>query len=144
MTVFEYMIGNKEWFIPPRHNVIVVQPNDTLQRPLVVPYDFDFSSFVNADYTKPKGVPDSLLASRRDYKGPCFSEQEFSVIFDRFRALRPQFEKVIMDHHVLSKSYRKLHIDYLDQFYGIIRNRESFKTEFTDSCESKSDYNYVD
>lgn len=144
MTVFQYLIGNKEWFIPPRHNVVIIQPDDTLQKPLVVPYDFDFSGFVDAYYTKPRGVPDSLLSNRRDYKGPCFSDDEYSTIFNRFRELRPAFEKEINRQTIISPYRRKLHIEYLNFFYNVISNKDLIEREFKNSCESKADYNYQD
>ena len=39
------MIGNKDWFVTSRQNIVLVQPDDGAA-PHAVPYDFDMSSFV--------------------------------------------------------------------------------------------------
>jgi len=48
MSVFEYMIGNMDWFITSKRNIIILKPEDKSMNPYAVPYDFDFAGLVNA------------------------------------------------------------------------------------------------
>ncbi|MEO5906428.1 MAG: hypothetical protein ABIQ11_06870, partial [Saprospiraceae bacterium] len=49
LTLFEFMIGNTDWYIPTRHNLdFIVVPGYKLMVP--VPYDFDYSGLVGAHY----------------------------------------------------------------------------------------------
>jgi hypothetical protein len=141
MSVFEYLIGNKEWFITTRHNVVIMQPNDTSLAPYAVPYDFDFSAFVNANYTKPKGVPEELLSNRREFKGICYTSSEFNEIFDFYRELRPEFESIINNMELISKSSRNQILRYLREFYIVVARSDLIKRDFLDMCETKKDYN---
>jgi hypothetical protein len=144
ISVFQYMIGNKDWFFTSRHNIIIMQPVDSTARPFAVPFDFDFSGFVNAAYTKPKGVTDDMLPSRRAYKGLCYTAEEFKVVFDYFHKQRPAFESLINNMILLPKYSRKQRIQYLDSFYSVIDDSELFKKEFLDVCQTKKDYNIPD
>jgi hypothetical protein len=140
MTVFQYIIGNKDWYETTRHNIVIIQPDDTTQAPYALPYDFDFSEFINADYTKPKGVPDEMLEKRRVYKGLCYSPEEFEKIFEFYRKLRPEFNSLIMNQDGISKYGRKQAVKYLDEFYYITENKDLFKKEFLDQCKTRQDY----
>ena len=144
LSVFEYIIGNKEWFITTRHNIVIMQPNDTSMAPYAVPFDFDFSAFVNADYTKPKEVPEELLINRKVYKGLCYTADEFKEIFEFYRKLNPVFESIINNMELISKYNRKQNIIYIKQFYTVIESNELIKREFLDVCETKKDYNIID
>lgn len=144
MAVFQYMIGNNEWFITTRHNVIIMQPEDKSVAPFAIPYDFDFAAFVNADYTKPKGVPEDLLKNRRVYKGICLTQDELENTFDLYRRLRPEFESVINNMSLVSKSSRRQMIKYIDRFYVVINSSALIKREFLDVCETKADYNIAE
>jgi hypothetical protein len=141
MSVFQYIIGHKDWYVTTRHNIVIMQPNDTTLPPYAVPYDFDFSSFVNAAYTKPRGVPDALLSDRRIYKGICYSPDEFVDLFTFYEKLRPRFESIINNMELISKSKRKQLITYINYFYSVTRNSALVKQEFMDVCETKKDYN---
>jgi hypothetical protein len=138
MAVFQYIIGNREWFINIRHNIMIMQPADTSIRPFAVPYDFDFSAFVNAAYTKPKGIPDSLLGNRRAFKGLCLETDEAKEIFDFYRGQRQVFESIIKKKGLIPQYSRNRILAYIDRFYIITESSELIKQEFMDVCEDKN------
>lgn len=144
LSVFQYIVGNKDWQFTSRHNLILFQPNDTTLAPCGVPYDFDFSGLVNAHYTKPKGVPEDLLPTRRLYNGICYTAEQFKEVFEFYIQLRPEFEAIINNMEYLTKSRKKEKIRYIDYFYNVIKDKEQFKTEFLDICKIKQDYNIID
>ena len=140
MTVFNYMIGNKDYYITSRHNVYIMQPDDSNRLPYPVAYDFDWAEFIDAAYTKPKGVPEELLEDRRVYFNICYSEETFAEIFEYFKELRPRFEQKIRDAELLKNFSKKQSLKYLEEFYDIIENKEQIKSEFLDVCRKKSYY----
>jgi hypothetical protein len=141
MAFFQYMIGNRDWFITSRRNVLLMQPNDTTQPPFPIPYDFDFSAFVNAEYTKPKDVPPEYLATRRVFKGICYEPAEYTEVFAYYKSLRPVFESVIKNMALIPNAIKEQNIAYLSSFYNIIGNSSLVKQEFIDKCETKKSYN---
>jgi hypothetical protein len=141
MAVFQYMVGNKDWYVTSKRNIVLMQPMDTTQPPYAIPYDFDFSAFIDADYTKPKDVPDGYLAARRIYKGPCYTTAEFNQVFALFKSLKPHFESAIDDMPMISKSDKVGHHAYLNSFFKTIENKDLIKKEFIDKCETRKLYN---
>ena len=141
LSVFQYLIGNKDWFVTSRHNIIIMQPADTTLPPYAVPYDFDFSGFVDAPYTNPLQGPENLLIDRRVFKGLCYTEDEFREVFDFYRELRPVFKLIIKDQKLISPASRRHILGYLSEFYGIISTRDLIKQEFLGHCETKKMYN---
>jgi uncharacterized protein YktA (UPF0223 family) len=144
LSFFEYMIGNRDWFISSRKNIVIVQPNDTTKAPNAVPYDFDFAGLINASYTKPADVPDEYLSNRRVYKGLCYTDNEMQEIFEFYRGLRPAFESIINNQKLIAAYRRKQILKYIDYFYGVINSKELIKQEFLDKCETRKDYNLPD
>jgi hypothetical protein len=140
LSVFEYMIGNIDWFFTFDHNIILIQPNDTTQTPYAVPYDFDLSGFVDANYAQPEEGVDKAISKKRIYKGLCYSNEEFEETFDFFRKLRPEFESVINNMHGASKYSKKLMLKYISYFYTVIDNDKLKKREFYDACGKSIDY----
>jgi len=144
MSIFQYIIGNKDWIFTTRHNLILMQPKDTSMLPYAVPYDFDFAAFVSADYTNKEGVPGYLQPNRRIYKGLCFSDAEFKSIFEFYRQLRPEFESLINNMSLLPKMKRMEKIKYIDYFYKVIESDDLIKKEFLDVCQTKDDFRIID
>ncbi|HET7002328.1 MAG TPA: hypothetical protein VFI33_13495, partial [Puia sp.] len=58
VAIFEYMIGNTDWAVTVDHNTrLILSKDDTMSKPFVVPYDFDYSGLVNTYYS----IPDEKL-----------------------------------------------------------------------------------
>ena len=85
VAIFEYMIGNTDWAVPVNHNTKLIIPKaDASHLPYVVPYDFDYSGFVNTDYA----IPDENLpiqeVRERLYRGFPRSMQELNDVIAIF------------------------------------------------------------
>lgn len=141
MAFFEFMVGNKDWHTSSRRNVVILQPDDSTQTPYAIPYDFDFAGFVNAEYTKPKDVPEEFLAERRVYKGLCYTTEEYNEAIAAYISLRPLFESTINKMSLIPKAYKGSDLAYLKVFYKIIGNDDLFKQEIIDKCETRKMYN---
>lgn len=144
LAVFQYLIGNKDWYVTSRKNIVIMQSDDFSRPPYAVPYDFDLSGLVDAGYSKPEGVPEYMLASKRVYKGICYTEDEFSNTFELYLKLKPRFESIISNQVLLSNYTRKEIIRYIDQFYKVIENRYLFNKEFCSTCQTRQDYNLAE
>jgi hypothetical protein len=132
MTLFEYMIGNTDMSITGLHNVRLVQIPAGTRFP--IPYDFDYSGVVNAQYA----VADPRLGIKsvreRVYRGPCRTVEEFEEFFARFRAVRPAIVDVYNSVPNLNARYIRQAQEYLDEFYRIIDRPESVRRAFIDKC----------
>lgn len=144
MVLFEYMIGNKDWYVTSRKNVVIMQSEDPVIELEAVPYDFDLSGLIDAAYSKPAGVPEYLLADKRVYRGLCYTSDEFKDTFEFYRKLKPVFESVINSQELIPKYNRKQLIRYIDKFYSVINNDQLFKSEILKVCQTMKDYNIAE
>jgi hypothetical protein len=119
LAIFNYMISNWDWSIPGQHNVAVIKPAkyDAEGLGLAIPFDFDLSGLVNADYAiPPEGM--GLLSNReRVYYGICRSKEVFREDLLMFLSKKEQIYSVINDYPYLSKSSKKDITIFLDLFF---------------------------
>ncbi|HET9825357.1 MAG TPA: hypothetical protein VFP87_08485 [Chitinophagaceae bacterium] len=131
VAIFEYMIGNTDWAVPADHNAKLITPKaDSSQRPYVVPYDFDYSGFVNADYA----VPDQNLpiqsGRERLYRGFPRSMEELNDVIVIFNERKKAIYDVVNGFNLLTARSKKEVIDYLDEFYSIISDPQQVRQIF--------------
>ncbi len=72
LSMFQYMIGNANYSVTGRHNLKILSLNSGNPSGfLPVPYDFDYSGLVNADYAVPSEALGTSSVRERYYLGPC-------------------------------------------------------------------------
>jgi hypothetical protein len=126
LCLFQYMIGNTDWNLDRRHNIKMVDPGNG-QSPIPVPYDFDFSGFVNASYASPhpslpiKSVRDRLFQWRgKDKKGLEESIQHF---IDRKKAIFDLLNACLL----INENSRNDLIQFIDAFYKEIESANAIE-----------------
>ena len=134
-ALFEYMIGNTDWSVAAGHNFKLIQPrDDNYARPFAVPYDFDYSGLVNAEYA----VPDQWLnienVQQRMYRGFPRSMDELNDALGIFKQQKENIYALINNFSLLTSSSKKEMISYLEEFYKIIDNPNLVKSKFSDNA----------
>ena len=138
MAIFFYMIGNTDWSVPNQHNCKILSTTDLSNAGLgaIVPYDFDYSGLVDADYAIPHEDLGIESVRERRYLGICRSEDEFINALREFSDKKEEFYKVINDFTLLSEKERKKMIGYLDSFYEGFDKRNSIVLNLLNECKS--------
>ena len=131
VAIFEYMIGNTDWGVPVNHNTrLIISKKDSLHRPYVVPYDFDYSGFVNTDYA----VPDENLGIQnvreRLYRGYPRTMEELNEVLDIFKRQKEKIYDLINNFELLTSKSKKDMITYLDDFFRIINEPNQVQNIF--------------
>jgi hypothetical protein len=135
MSLFQYMIGNVDYSILTLHNVIILDTAKGAKIP--VPYDFDYSGLVNAQYAVPaQGLPIGSVRERL-YRGPCKTEAELEQALAPFRekeaevlALPASLEALGLD-----EGQRKNAEKYLREFFDLIGRPDRVKKTFVTDCK---------
>ncbi len=138
MAIFFYMIGNTDWSVPNQHNCKVLTPMvfEGISLGMIVPYDFDYSGLVNAEYAvPPEGLGIESVLQRR-YLGICRSEDAYINALREFSDKKDQFYKVINEFTLLSEKERKKMTGYLDSFYAGFDKRNSIVFNLLNECKS--------
>lgn len=135
VALFEYMIGNLDWSVPGRHNIkLIVPKNDTAAVPYAVPYDFDYSGLVKADYAVPPPELNLENVTVRDYRGFARSYDELQVVAAEFIARKAAIYKMIREFELLSKNVRSEMITYLEEFYKTLSQPSQMKVQFIENA----------
>jgi hypothetical protein len=135
MSLFQYMIGNVDYSILTLHNVIILDTAKGAKIP--VPYDFDYSGLVNAQYAVPaKGLPIGSVRERF-YRGPCKTEAELEQALAPFR--EKQAEMLALPASLgplgLEDGQRRNAEKYLQDFFDLIGRPDRVKKTFVTDCK---------
>jgi hypothetical protein len=114
--LFEYLIGNTDWNTAMVRNLLLIQPKAGAGA-VLVPYDFDFSGFVNASYALPNQDYQQKSVRDRVFLGSECTDAELAPTIAYFREKRPALEKIISEFKLLSTVSRDDLMQYLDSFY---------------------------
>jgi hypothetical protein len=98
-----------------------------------IPYDFDHSGIVNANYAKPAEQLVQIKTVReRLYRGFAYSDEVFQKVFDKFRTAKPAIYALYKDNAELDPNYIKSTLKYLDDFYDTIESPKAVKRVFVE------------
>ena len=134
MALFQFMIGNTDWYAYINHNLKVFKA-EGYDRPIVVPYDFDYSGAVNADYATPNGNYPMKSIRERYFLGPCKAEEEYAGILDEFRQKKEAILSTVEDFPYLEAGEKKELLNYLSEFFEIIENPKLTRQLILDHCD---------
>lgn len=143
MAVFQYMIGNTDWSIQFQQNIKLIM-TDSVNLLIAIPYDFDHAGIVKAPYANP--APELKLRStlERRYRGYCMPEMgEFTAVFETFNQLKGDFYALYDGNPLLSTSYQRQTLKFLDDFYETINNPKKARKAFSYPCNKSGTGNVV-
>jgi len=131
VSIFEYMIGNTDYGFTVNHNTILIQSKaDSTSKPFIVPYDFDYSGLVNADYAVPAEGIEIDNVRQRYYMGFLITPNELNNVIAIFNNQKDKIYSLINNFQLLTEKNRKDIIYYLDDFYKTINNNREAKNIF--------------
>lgn len=134
VCLFQYMIGNTDWFIQNRHNLeFVAIPGHSLL--ITVPYDFDYSGLVSAPYAAHHESIDLPSVSLRYYQGKCAPEEEVIKVLNIFK----EKKEILLKMHTQipgMEDYSIKHVQgYLEDFFTIIENPKKTENHILRHCD---------
>jgi hypothetical protein len=137
VAIFFYMIGNTDWSVPNQHNckILTQHDNDRPELGAIVPYDFDYSGLVDAEYAVPHEGLGIRTVRERMYLGLCRSEEDYLKALKEFSDKKEEFYKVIREFNLLDEKQKKDMIKYLDGFYALFNERNSIVKDLLQNCK---------
>jgi len=131
-TVFQYMIGNTDWWVGNHHNVKLIQVGSRM--PIPVPYDFDITGVVNTSY----GNPDERLGissvRERIFRGYCRMPGDYEDVFVIFNEKREAIYNLYKSCDLLAEKQLKGTLAYYEQFFDIINDPRQVRKNFYEAC----------
>jgi len=132
LALFQYMIGNTDWYINTKHNIDVYQYPDGTMVP--IPFDFDFSGAVNAYYAKPSSQIPIKKVTERYFKGYCKSPEAYNPTIQLFAEKRNEIHNLYTSFDELSKWDVKRTLGFYGEFYEMVEVPEIISMDFNQQC----------
>lgn len=140
--LFQYMLGNLDWDMVEGsdaedccHNGKLFAATATSRERVVpVPYDFDYSGFVNASYATPPQGFSTQNVRQRVYRGYCRYNEQAQAAAELFRSRRAQIFAVIDGETRLTTARRNGARGYIEDFYEVLDNPQRFQRQIIDEC----------
>lgn len=134
VALFEYMIGNTDWFISNRHNLeFVAIPGYNVLVP--IPYDFDYSGLVEAQYAAHHESLGITSITTRYYQGWCASEDEVKKVLKTFVDEKQKILTTPLHIQGLDEKSINHTVSYLKSFYDIIENPKKLENLILEHCD---------
>jgi hypothetical protein len=133
LYLFQFMVGNVDWATGSSHNMQVLTVGD-VRYP--VPYDFDWTGFVDAPYAAPNRLTQEYHDSVRErvYWGVCMPGIPYQELFRRFLEKRGDILSLIQEEAPLSQEGQSSAIQYLDEFFAILNDPARAEAEIIQAC----------
>lgn len=139
IAIFNYMIGNFDWAVPNQHNIKTFKPLVFESEYLVtaVPYDFDFTGLVDAEYAVPDDkITGTTSIRERIFLGVCRSREVYQKDLEEFLDKKDEFYRLINEFPYLNAKQKKNMIYYLDTFYEQCTGKQKILNVFLKSCKN--------
>lgn len=138
VALFNYMIGNNDWRIKGGHNMKYLKSLTQISPQVVpVPYDFDYSGFVDTHYSAPQTWCSVQDVNQREYLGYCRDNNEnYLKLIKLFVDKKDEIYKTIDTFSYLSERERKSLHNYIESFYDSLKNQKSFLYMLKAECRS--------
>lgn len=143
LGLFQFMIGNVDWAATAGpdpaeccHNVKLIGPEPTRPQDTLyaIPYDFDSSGLVDADYAAPnEGLPIRSVTQRL-YRGYCASNPSLEDARQAMLEKEQDIFALVEAERRLEPAAQEKTLKYLQQFFETIRNDEAFRRDIVEQC----------
>lgn len=133
LSLFQYMIGNTDWYINTKHNtdIFEMKEDDSL---IPVPFDFDFSGVINTIYASPSKQIPITNVRQRYFKGSCRDSEAYDSTIKLFNDKKEEIYSLYESFDYLPKSILKQSAKYFSKFYKILNNPELRQASFNVAC----------
>ncbi len=125
-ALFNFMIGNTDWSISSVRNIKMLRPASG-GKICPVPYDFDFSGFVNASYASPNSFPIKSIRERW-WQGGSLPPGAVKSAAQLFRKKRMKFQQIIADSPIIDEAQKADLANYVESFFDILDQTKDLPT----------------
>lgn len=144
LELFQLMIANQDYSLLKGepgtyccHNAVVYVDEDRPDKRIAIPYDFDMSGLVNADYASPpKHLPIRLVRTRF-YRGLCQPQDVMDEAIAHILSKRAEILDLIESSELLSPLARNRTLSYLKKYFAQLADPEEVEQSIVARCRGK-------
>jgi len=146
LDLFQLMIGNNDYSVLKGpdgkyccHNVEMLVDEKATDKRIPVPFDFDMSGLVYAEYSTPPPYLPIKSVRTRFYRGLCEPEETFDTAVERVRSKRGEIMALINEVEDLSRLSNGRVTKFLTKYFELLDNEERLQSEVIDRCRGMDD-----
>ena len=132
MAFFEFMIGNTDWWVHTRHNVLIIQDAAGQIKP--IPFDFDYAGLLNAAYAIPSPYLPIASVRERFFKGRCLPEGGYGETIRFYRSIKDQIGQLYENSTVIDRSVKNSDWRYLESFFELLEQGVWLQEQLRNFC----------
>lgn len=144
VELFQFMISNHDYSVlqgPPDeyccHNAVMYVDEDEPGKRIPIPYDFDMSGLVNADYASPPSHLPIRLVRTRFYRGMCQPDDVMDATVAHFLDKKAEILALFDNTPELSRISRNRNVTYIRKFFAILEDPVLFRDQVLDRCRGR-------
>lgn len=135
LALFQYMIGNADYSINGRHNIkIMGLPGYGVQGYSPVPYDFDYTGFVDTYYAIPGDNLGIRSVRERYYLGLCREDEAYMAAIEHINQYRAEIIQLVEDFEYLDPKFKKVAIAYLQEYFKLATTHRALISSLERTC----------
>jgi AAA family ATP:ADP antiporter len=129
--LFQYAIGNTDWSAIKGHNVLIVESGGRMSP---VPFDFDFSGLVDAQYATVSPELSISSVRQRVFRGVCDPATDWDAAFAHFAARRESVLALADEIPGLEARQRARAVEYLEGAFATFASPDRRRAMIVDKC----------
>lgn len=138
ISINAYMMGNTDWSIAGRHNIKLVKLMDESKSALIpVPYDFDYTGFVNTSYARPAegtGIPN---VRQRVYVGPCRELLDYQIAAQNIQIKKKEIYELIDNFEPLNDHIKADLRAFIEGYFQYVERPDFFRYHVDIDCRER-------
>ena len=144
VQLFQLLIGNNDYSLVKGHqgdrcchNIEMLGVKNGATGRIPVPFDFDMSGLVNADYASPPPQVPVEDVRRRYFYGICQPRDILDEAIVHMRSKRNEIVALFENTAELDLRSRARSLDYVNSFYAILDSPQRVQEEIVDRCRGR-------
>ncbi len=142
--LFQLLIANNDYSVmkgPPGeyccHNAVMYTREEEAGKRIPIPYDFDMSGLVDANYASPPRHLPIRLVRTRYYRGLCQPTEVMEAARAHMLSKKKEIISLFLQHPELSRSARNRNVNYVRKFFAMLENETTFKHDIVGRCRGR-------
>ena len=141
VDLFQLMIGNNDYSILKGpdgeyccHNIKMFIDEDLVGKRIPIPFDFDMSGMVYAEYAAPPQHLPIKSVRTRYYRGLCQPPEVLEEAISHILSKREEIMALFDNTEDLSRLSRVRTNDYLGKYFDLLEDKKKFEKHVVDRC----------